>query len=124
MGHACYKPQSILQHVWSLRWASIVCGARIAIPGTNQGYAMSAHVMIIAILVTNVTITKTSLHMLRHVTTVMDEMLATACPAPLTPLSSERLQVNFVEDADPDSNASSDVKNLHIEGQEENNRDF
>lgn len=44
----------------------------------NQGHATSAHVAIIAILVTSVATTGTSLHVLRHVTAVMDEMPATA----------------------------------------------
>ena len=55
----------------------------------NQGHATSAHVVIIVILVTSVATTGTRLHVLRHVTTVMDEMLATAphvlMLAPLAP---------------------------------------
>ena len=55
----------------------------------NQGHATSAHVAIIAILVTSVATTGTSLHVLRHVTAVMDEMPATAphvlMLAPLAP---------------------------------------
>ena len=39
---------------------------------------MSTHVAIIAILVTSIAITKTRLHVLQHMTTVIDDMLATA----------------------------------------------
>ena len=72
---------------------NVACIAQIATPGTNQEHAMSAHVAIIAILVTNVAITGTSLHGLLYVTTVMpataQHVLMLAPHTPSAPLGHE-----------------------------------
>ena len=80
----------------------------------NQGHATSDHIAIITILVTSIITTGTRLHVLQHMTTVMDKRPTTATHAnagTTRPLSSARPRVNFLEDVELASDAGSDEEN-------------